>query len=295
MCQRSVFLRLALGVIWGSNFLFMKLAVSLIPALDVAMWRVAFGAIPIAALALARGLLKPDDLRHWHHFLAMALLANIGPYVLFIVGTDHLPSGIAGAIAGAVPVIAALIVSVALPSERPTVSMSIGLLFGLARVLRLSPLGPSTDGMSLQWLGVAAMLGGSLSYALALVYARRFVQPLHLGSIPLAVYQMLFALALLLPFSHPSSIAVLATDRMALTGLIVGLGLVGTGLAFVVYYELISEVGAVRAGSVYYIPPVVALLLGAVFLGEQLGVREWLGAALISVGVYYANKKRHAD
>ena len=291
MLKRSTLLLLLLGIIWGSNFLFMKMAVALVPALDVAMWRIAFGALPIVVLALLRRQLALTDLRHWVHFLAMACLANLGPYIMFIVGTAHLPSGVAGAIAGAVPCITALVVAVAIPAERPTFRMAVGLLFGLAGILALSPMDVEA-GATVEWTGVFAMLAGALSYAVALVYARRFVQPLGLSSLKLAAYQMLFALVLLLPFSHPSSLAALATDSRALVGLILGLGLLGTGIAFVIYYELISEIGALRAGSVYYIPPAVALVLGSAFLGEHLGMREVVGAILVVIGVYYASNKR---
>ncbi|WP_127903498.1 DMT family transporter [Solirhodobacter olei] len=292
MSMRAAALLSVLGFFWGANFLFMKLAVVRIPALDVAMWRTACGAVPIVALAFWRRRILWRDLSHWPHFLAMALLASLGPYVLFVMGTEHLPSGVAGAIAGSVPCITAAIAAVTLPSERPTRATVLGLVLGLAGILLLSPLGGDQSAGRLEWAGVLSMLGGALSYALALVYARRFVQPLGLGSNRLAAWQMIFALALLLPLSRPGSIDTLAQFPSALAGLVLGLGFLGTGAAFVIYYELISELGALRAGTVYYIPPAVALLLGAAFLGEPLDLREGLGTCLILIGVFYASGKR---
>lgn len=289
--QRHNFFLALLGLIWGSNFLFMKLAVEEMPALDVALWRTIFGAIPIVLLALWWGLLNLRDLRYWPHFLAMALFANAGPYVFLVIGTAHLPSGIAGAIAGSVPVITASLASIAIPSERPTRKMLIGLACGLIGILTLSPLGAHTALGAAPWIGVGAMFAGALSYAIALIYARYFVQKLGLKPVSLAAWQMIFALLILLPFSNPTTICRLAHSPVPFFGLVIGLGLLGTGVAFVIYYELIAKMGALRAGMVYYIPPVVALLMGAAFMGERLGLKEWIGTALILIGVFYASKK----
>lgn len=292
--QRHIFFLGLLGFIWGSNFLFMKLAVEQMPALDVALWRTIFGVIPIVLLALWWGLLNLRQLRYWPHFLALALFNNAGPYVLLVIGTAHLPSGVAGAIAGSVPAITASLASVVIPSERPTRKMLVGLACGLIGILTLSPLGTHVALGASPWIGVGAMFAGALSYAIALIYARYFVQKIGLKPLSLAAWQMVFALLLLLPFSNPETIGRLWHSPTTLLGLVVGLGLFGTGVAFVIYYELIAKMGALRAGMVYYIPPVVALLMGAVFMGERLGLKEWIGTALILIGVFYASKKQRA-
>lgn len=285
-------LLLVLGIIWGTNFLFMKLAVAVIPPLEVVWLRTLFGAIPIAGFALVTRALDPRDWRNLHHFVAMALLANVGPYVFFVLGTQHLPSGIAGAISGAIPFITAGVVAVALPSEVLTRSKLIGIAVGFAGVLLVAPLGqagPQHAGAS-PLLGVAATLTGAVSYALALVYARRFVAPLGMSAVRLAAYQMVIAFVLMIPFAAPGHWSVLAEHPAALAGLVVGLGLFGTGIAFVIYYYLIAQLGALKAASVYYIPPVVALAVGTVFAGEAVGLRQIGGALLIMGGIFYASR-----
>lgn len=270
------FLLLVLGIIWGTNFLFMKLAVAVIPPLEVAWLRTLFGAVPIAGFALATGALDRNDWRNLHHFAAMALLANVGPYVCFVLGTQHLPSGIAGVISGAIPFITAGVIAVALPAEVLTRSKLIGIAVGFAGVVLVAPLGqsgPYHAGAS-PMLGVIAMLGGSLSYALALVYAKRFVSPLRFSPVRLAAYQMAIAFVLMIPFAAPGHWNALIAHPAALLGLVVGLGLLGTGIAFVIYYFLIARLGALKAASVYYIPPVVALAVGATFAGEAAGLRQ---------------------
>ena len=285
-------LLLLLGVIWGTNFLFMKLAVNVIPPLEVAWLRTLFGAIPITLFALFRRSLDWRDWRHVHHFTAMALLANVGPYVLFVIGTEHLPSGIVGAISGAIPFITAGVVAVALPSEVLTRSKLTGIAIGFAGVLLVAPLGGGVGvaAGSSSLIGMAATLGGALSYALALVYAKRFIAPLGMSAVRLASYQMVLAFIVMAPFAAPGHWAALADHPSALAGLVIGLGLLGTGVAFVIYYSLIQTLGALKAASVYYIPPVVALATGTIFVGESIGLKQIGGALLIMAGIFYANR-----
>lgn len=281
-----------LGVIWGSNFLFMKLAVAVVPPLEVAWLRTLFGAAPIAIFALLTRALHRDDWRYLHHFVVMALLANIGPYVFFVLGTQNLPSGVAGVISGAIPFITAGVVAIALPAEVLTRSKLIGIAVGFVGVVLVAPLGqsgPQHAGVS-PLLGVAAMMGGSLSYALALVYAKRFIAPLDFSAVRLAAYQMAIAFILMIPVAAPGHWGALVDHPAAFFGLIVGLGLVGTGIAFVIYYFLIAQLGALKAASVYYIPPVVALAMGTVFAGEHVDLQQVAGAIFIMGGIYYANR-----
>lgn len=282
-----------LGLIWGSNFLFMKVSLAHVSAIDVAWLRTLSGAVPILLIAGAKGLIAREDLRFAKHFAAMALLANVGPYLFFVLGTERLPSGVAGVISGAIPCITVGIVAAALPEEVLTRRKLAGLALGFAGVILVSSVssaGPAAA-VGASWTGAAAMLAGSVSYALALVYARRFVQPLKLNPVKLAAYQIVIAFLVLTPFADPAAAGGLVAAPSALAALVIGLGLVGTGIAFVIYYMLVSQVGAVRAASVYYIPPAVALTLGALFLGEQLHVGHVAGAALICAGIFYANSR----
>jgi drug/metabolite transporter (DMT)-like permease len=281
-----------LGIIWGTNFIFMKIALKAVPPLEVAWLRTLFGVAPVLLLGFARGVFSPRDWRFAHHFAVMALLANVGPYVTFVYGTANLPSGIAGVVSGAIPFVTAGIVAATLPAERLTRSKLLGLLVGFAGILLVAPIrqtGAASHGSPL--LGVAMMLTGCVSYALALVYARRFIAPLNLSSIKLAGYQMALAALLLSPFAAPGHWAALANHIPSLLALILGLGLVGTGVAFVIYYRLIHTLGAMKAASVYYLPPVVALIVGSIFAGEPVTALQAVGAALVLAGIFYANRR----
>ena len=286
-----------LGLIWGTNFLFMKMAVAVVSPLEVVWLRTLFGALPIGMFALATRSLDWRDWRYLHHFAAMALLANIGPYVFFVLGTQHLPSGVAGVISGSIPFITAAIVAVALPSEVLTRAKVVAIAVGFCGVVLVAPLGQagSPDAGATSLTGLACMLAGSVCYALALVYAKRFIAPLTMSAVKLASYQMTLAFVFLIPFAAPGHWSELILNPKAFLGLILGLGLLGTGVAFVIYYYLIATLGALKASSVYYIPPVVAMLVGALFANEAIGLRQIGGAILIMTGIYFADRPARAS
>ena len=133
---------------------------------------------------------------------------------------------------------------------------------------------------------------GSFSLGVSFVYAKKYVMPLKLPAAALTTYQLGFAtiiLALLTDFGGISSIA---QSGRALTGLVLGLGLAGTGLAYIIYYYIVSQMGAVTASSVTYVPPIVALAIGAVVVGERIEATDYFAAALILVGVILLNFNR---
>lgn len=111
-----------------------------------------------------------------------------------------------------------------------------------------------------------------------------------MSAVRLASYQMVLAFILMAPFAAPGHWSALADHPRALVGLVIGLGLLSRGVAFVIYYSLIQTLGALKAASVYYIPPVVALATGAIFAGESIGLKQIGGALLIMAGIFYANR-----
>ena len=277
----------ALGLLWGINFLFMREAVHVVQPLQVAWLRVVFGAVPILLFALGRGSVRLADVRHARHFLVMSLLATVVPYVMFAKGTKLLQSGAAGAVSGVIPLMTAAFAILFLEDERLTARKAAGLLAGLvgvamvARVHRLY--GGSSHGAA---LGAVLMLAGSAGYAGAMVYARRYLAALKIGPLALAAYQTTSAAILLTALAPKSGVLALAGAPRALLALSIGLGLLGTGVAFILYYRLIERLGAITASSVFYLPPVVALVAGACLAGEEVSAIQSLGTVSILAGVF---------
>lgn len=129
------------------------------------------------------------------------------------------------------------------------------------------------------------MIAGSLSVGISFVYAKKFVSPLKLPAAALTTYQIGIAMLLLFTVIPTGGIGAVFTDTRAWMGLVFGLGLCGTGLAYVAYYHIVENLGALAASSVTYVPPVVALMIGVVFVGETINPLGYVAMILILAGV----------
>ena len=130
------------------------------------------------------------------------------------------------------------------------------------------------------------MVAGSLSVGASFVYARKYITPLKLPSVALTTYQLGFGLLLLAPITDYGSIGNIWTSFHASVGLILGLGILGTGLAYIIYYYIVEKLGAITASSVTYIPPVVALLIGSLLVDEPIELIDYFATFLIFIGVF---------
>lgn len=126
------------------------------------------------------------------------------------------------------------------------------------------------------------------------VYAKKFIIPLKIPATALTTYQLGLALLILATFTQYQGMGRVFTDTHTAIGLIAGLGLLGTGLAYIIYYYIVAKSGAVAASSVTYIPPVVALVIGALFAGEPIGLIDYGATLFIFMGVFIlkGNKPR---
>ncbi|WP_110970474.1 DMT family transporter [Pseudomonas huaxiensis] len=272
-----------LGLIWGSNFIFVKWAAQDISPLQITLMRVLFGFLPVMAYALLKRELRWAHWRHAHHFVVMSLLATALYYYAFALGTALLPSSVAGVLSGAIPLFTFLGAALFLRGETINGTRIAGVILGFIGVLLIARPWSATGDISLA--GVGYMLGGSLCVGLSFVYARRYVSPLGLPVAALTTYQIGFALLFLLAVTPMRGIDALFADTRAWVGLTLGLGLLGTGLAYIAYYFIVESLGAIAASSVTYIPPVVALLIGVVLAGESTDAIALLAIVFILAGV----------
>lgn len=282
---------LLLGLIWGSNFIFVKWAADWISPAQIVLLRVVFGFLPVLGYALATRALSVRHLRHAHHFLVMSLLATAVYYVAFAQGTALLPSSVAGMLSGAIPLFTFVCAWLFLHDEPLNGRSACGVGLGFLGVLLIAR--PwSGAGETVNLAGTLYMMGGSLSVGCSFVYARRFLSPLKLPAAALTTYQIGLAIPTLLLVTDLQNLGAVFADTRAWVGLIVGLGLLGTGLAYILYYLIVETLGAVVASSATYLPPVVALLIGVLVAGEALHPLDLLAMGLILAGVAVLQSRR---
>ena len=286
----AAFAFVGLGIIWGSNFIYMKMAVELVFPSQVVLIRVFTGFIPVVIYAIATKAFARQQLRYLGHFFAMSLLATLIYYYGFVKATQYLSSGIAGAVSAAIPLFSFLFALTFLPEEKLSIRKLLGIVLGFAGVVLITD--PFADGQALEnnGVGVAWIMAGALCVGASFVYTKKFLVPLKIPAAALTSYQLGIGTLILLLLTDFDGITLIMDDSHAFWGAILGLGLLGTGIAYLLYYYLIDVLGAVRAASATYLPPIVALIIGAAIVGENISTTDYLGAALIMLGVYCLSK-----
>jgi drug/metabolite transporter (DMT)-like permease len=271
-----------LAGIWGCSFFFIKVGLEGLNPIQVAFGRCLIGAIALVAIATVSRTRLPRTASTWRHLFVMAALMNVVPFILFSYGETQVSSILAGIINGATPLSTLAVVLIAFPEEEPTPSRVIGLLIGFAGILVVVGI---WNGLGTGELpGVLACIGAIAGYGVAYPYGRRHLARLADGPVSLATGQILAASLLLLPLVLLSG----GTTGPMTSGIVlsmIGLGALGTGVAYVLNYRIVRAAGATTASTVTYLTPLVAILVGLVFLNEPLAWNEPIGGLVVVLGV----------
>lgn len=277
-----------LSLIWGSSYLFIKVAVAGVTPLTLVEGRLAGGAAVLLLLVWLLGLRLPRDRSTWFHLAVMAVFGNILPFLLISWAEQHVDSSLAAILNATTPFFTLILAVAALHVERWTANNLAGLVVGFAGVAVLTGANLSDLG-SASAHGTLALLASSLCYGISFAYARRFVRG---NPQVLAAAQLLVATLLLAPVAFRFG-DVGATDlNAARLGSWLALTVLGTGLAYIIYYRLIDAIGATRSSYTTYVIPVVGVLWGWLLLEETVGLNTIAGVILILGGLLIANRPR---
>ena len=277
----------ALGFFWGSSYLFIKIGVDagLQPFSLVAL-RLFFGLLLIGSVVLVARERLPRRLATYWHLLMIGILSVALPFSLITWAEQSVDSTLAAVINGGVPLFTIVIAATFLTDEPFTTPRVVGLLVGFVGVAILVGFDPGVlAGTSL--VPALALLGSTFSYAAGAVYARRFLHGLR--PMITALFEVVFALVI------ASALAVTVGGGIGLPDsgeawlAVAWLGLLGSGLAFLVFFRLLARWGATRTSMVAYLLPVFGLILGAVVLQEPVDARLIIGTALVIAGVALVN------
>lgn len=287
MSPRHIGLLAALSAIWGGSYLLIKYALEDFSAPMIVWARTAIAAVVLAIVlrGAVRGALA--DMRRRPGWAALlGFVAVAAPFSLITFGEHEVPSGLTAVLISPAALFVALFAPFIDPSERIDRRQGAGMVAGLAGVALV--VGLESISTLEQFLGALAMVGAAACYALGgFVVKRRYGR---LTSIQ-ASFVSISAASL---WTLPAAVGTAPTETPGLGAVaaVVALGVIATALAFVIFYTLISEVGAGRASLVSYLAPGVALFYGAMFLDEEITVAAIAGLALILGGVALASRPR---
>ena len=269
---------IALGLVWGSSFLFIELALESFTPLGIAFLRSFLGGTSLLMMVWLSKQMLPRNWKHWAHLFVVAALLNAVPFALFPLGQESVSSAIAGVVNSTTPLMTVLVVIVLFRDQWPTLNQTFGVIVGFGGILLLMEIFSSTSGGSV--VGVSILLLATLSYGLGMSYAKRYVSSLPYSSYVLAASQVSASVVLTAPAALLWGVTSAAPTQVSIVGIGL-LGILGTGIAYVWNYRNIELAGSVVASSVTYITPVVAVVIGVLFLREQLSATQLVGGALI--------------
>ncbi|HUF14591.1 MAG TPA: DMT family transporter [Acidimicrobiia bacterium] len=273
---------ISLALIWGSSFLFMAIGLDAFHPGVVTLLRVVLGASILALIPKARATkIDGEDRRH---IVVLAAIWVAIPFTLFPIAQQWIDSAIAGMLNGATPIFTALLATVLLRSLPGPLQIA-GLVIGFAGILAIAL--PSAGGDATAAIGVILVILATVGYAVSL----NMVPPLQqkYGSLPLMARILRMATIMVLPFG----IVGMADSSFAWPSFLAvsAVGVLGTGLAFVLMGNLTGSVGATRASFLTYLIPVVALVLGVAFRDEVISPLAVVGVGLVIAGAILASRR----
>jgi drug/metabolite transporter (DMT)-like permease len=277
-------LLVALSVLWGGTFFFVEVALRELPPLVIVLGRVGMAAIALNILIVASGRQMPTTALAWRQFMTMGLLNNAIPFSLIFWGQTQITGGLAAILNATTPLFTAVLAHALTRDEKLTPGRLAGVVLGLAGVAVMIGV-DALAGIGNGILAQVAVIGAAVSYSFAGIYGRRFK-----GTPPLvtAAGQVTCSSALMLPLvimvEQPWT---LAPPSWATWSAVVGLALLSTALAYIIFFRILAVAGATNLLLVTLLIPVSAILLGALFLGEQVELQEIAGMALIAAGLAF--------
>jgi len=274
-----------LAAIWGASYMFIEIGIRDLSPAMVAWARIALAALVLAGLAGASGALRGFGDR-WRVLALVGAVQVAGPFLLIAAGQQEVTSSLAGILVTSAPLFTALLAIWVDHEERSQGLRLVGVVLGFAGVVVL--LGLDLSGSGMEILGGLAIVLASLGYAIG-----GFAVKHRLADVPptgVAAWVMVASAVMLAPAALASAPA--SAPGLGPVAAVAALGVVGTGIAFAIFYELIGTVGNARAFIVTYLVPGFAVVYGVTLLGESLTIATLAGLALILAGSWLAAEGR---
>jgi len=268
----------SLAAIWGASFLFIKMSVGYFGAVPLSASRSMIAALTLFPLLLIRRRL-PEFVRVWKHLMLLGLISTAIPFSLITLSTQYTSAGFASILNALTPLFSAMLAWLWLKEELGRAAI-VGIVLGFIGVM-VMVLDRETISSSLPILPILAGLGATFFYGLTGNYSRRFLR--GVSSLTISSGCQIFSALFMMPFAlffWPDN--PIPWDGWVLSAT---LGILCTGVAFILYFYLLEHVGVARTVVVTYLVPVFAMLWGFLILNEAITVKMAIGAALIMTGI----------
>jgi drug/metabolite transporter (DMT)-like permease len=272
---------LALGVVWGCSFIFIKLGLEFLTPFGVAFGRCALGALTLLAWAKYKGIALPKSKKMLLHLWVVSLLLNVIPGILFALAQTEVTSILAGIINAVTPLMTLLAIMVVTRDEKPKLYQVAGILIGFTGVLTVLGAWKGLGDNPL-W-AILILLAAVTCYGFSFPYSRRFVLPHKLAPESIAAGQVTLGALTLLPFFIYNGVEKYEYQTAPVLAM-VALGVFGSGFAYIWNFKVMALAGSAIASSVTYLTPVVAVIVGVIFLQESIYWYEPVGALIVLLG-----------
>ncbi|HEY7610675.1 MAG TPA: EamA family transporter [Alphaproteobacteria bacterium] len=275
-----------LGLVWGSSFLFIGVAVKSIPPLTLAALRCLIGALVLLAAARVMGHAIPRDPRAWLSYLAMGLTNSAIPFILITLGQTRIESGLAAILIATVPIFT-LALAHWFTEDKTTPRKAVGTLLGFAGIVLL--VGPAAlAGVTSGLVGQLLVVGGALCFAITQVLVKR-----HRGGTPVVNAACSLACSALwtVPFAFAVEQPWHAAPALIGAGALLALGILSTGISHLVFFLLIRSTGPSFVTLNNFIAPPVGLAWGILLLGENPPWTAYAALAVILAGIAVATRR----
>lgn len=272
---------LALGLVWGCSFIFIELGLVFLSPFGVTFVRCALGAITLLIFAKARKVELPKGKSIWKKLWVVAMLLNVVPGVLFAFAQQYITSALAGIINATTPLMTLIFMLLIFREEKIKREQVYGLLIGALGVMTVVGVWKELGGNQL--IGVIALLIAVSCYGASYPYSTRNVIPLGLKPEALATGQLLMATMTLLPLFIFDGFSSNNYESRSIIAMLC-LGIFGSGFAYIWNFSVTAAAGSAIGSTVTYITPVVAVIVGWLYLNEEIAWHEPVGALVVIIG-----------
>ena len=284
MSRRNWFLFIFVGFLWGIPYLLIKVAVEELSPTIIVLSRVVIGSAILIPIAMKRGSLMPA-IKAWRYVIPYAIGEMIGPWFLITAAEEKMTSGLAGLLVATVPIWATLIASLHGDKTVWQSKRLVGILIGFIGIVLVVGIESFSGRQSI--VAIFMILIAAIGYAWAVTMVTTKIP--HIEPISINAVAMVFTVIVYLPFLFLHMPEKVPSPEAL--GSVIILGLFPTALAFILFFQLIKDIGTARGSLVTYLNTAFAVMLGVIILNEPFTLGIAIGLPLVLIGSYFASRK----